>query len=351
MKIRSRAPLRLGLAGGGSDVPSYANIYGGCVLNATIALYVYCTLETADVTSFRAEDLQLTEHHDPRRPLSEAKLKLHHAAHRVFCERWPEIADASLSLSTFSEVPAGSGLGTSSTIVVTICDAYRSYFSLPLTEYDLAALAVHIEREYLGQAGGLQDQYAAAFGGINFIEFENGRVVVNPLRIRPDRSSELESHLVMFFTGVSRDSSKIITDQSASVGQGARKLEAMHALKKEAYAMKDALLRGDVPQMAKVLRRGWEAKKATSAAVSNSSIDDFYSTAIANGALAGKVSGAGGGGFMFFLVEPENRGRVCKALTGMGCMEFLVRFTESGVQAWVAADHDLVTGRRNLSAA
>jgi D-glycero-alpha-D-manno-heptose-7-phosphate kinase len=335
MKVRSRAPLRLGLAGGGSDVPSYANKYGGCVLNATVGLYVYCAVWTANETSFRSEDLRLSERHDPTVPLAKLKLQLHHAAHRVLCERFPVVASQNVGVSTFSEVPAGSGLGTSSTVVVAIVDAYRTYFSLPIDEYDLAALAVYIERGYLKQAGGLQDQYAATFGGINFIEFGSERVIVNPLRVRPEIVSEFESHLVMFFSGQSRDSSQIITDQSASVERGAVRLEAMHQVKAESYAMKDALLRGDIPEMANVLTRGWEAKKATSASVSNATINRIYDAAMANGALAGKVSGAGGGGFMFFVVEPENRARICDKLNSMGLVQFLVRFTEAGVQSWM----------------
>jgi D-glycero-alpha-D-manno-heptose-7-phosphate kinase len=326
----------LGLAGGGTDVPSYAHQFGGCVLNATIGLYVYCTVDAAEETSFRSEDLQYSEPHSPAQPLETLKLQLHHAAHRVFCERYPAVATQPVRVSTFSEVPAGSGLGTSSTIVVAIADAYRTFFSLPMGDYDLANLAVYIEREYLKQAGGLQDQYAAVFGGINFIEFEKSRVVVNPLRVRPEIASELESHLVMFFTGVSRDSSRIIADQSISVGQATSRLESMHRVKAEAYAMKDALLRGDIGEMALVLKRGWEAKKGTSASVSNAMINETYEAAMSCGALAGKVSGAGGGGFMFFVVEPENRARVCNKLTELGMTQFLVRFAEAGVQSWIS---------------
>lgn len=335
-KVRSRAPLRLGLAGGGSDVPSYANRYGGCVLSATIGLYVYCTMNVAIRTTFRSEDIQLTEHHDPKMSFDAVKLKLHHATHRVMNERFPETRDCEISVATFSEVPAGSGLGTSSTIVVALVEAYRAFFSLPLTEYDIANLAVYIERSYLGQAGGLQDQYAATFGGINFIEFGAERVIVNPLRIRPEISSELESYIVMFFTGVSRESSQIILDQSAAVSDDSRRLAAMHRVKGEGVAMKDALLRGSIADIADVLKRGWEAKKATSSFVSNRAMDSIYEAAIESGALAGKVSGAGGGGFMFFIVPPEDRASVCSRLKGMGMEQFLVRFAERGVQSWIA---------------
>ena len=335
-KVRTRAPLRLGLAGGGSDVPSYARKYSGCVLSATIGLYVYCTMTAAKETVFRSEDIQTVEYHDPQRPLASLILKLHHATHRVMNERFPVTRERPVCVSTFSEVPAGSGLGTSSTIVVALVESYRTFFSLPLSEYDIADLAVYIERSFLGQAGGLQDQYAATFGGINFIEFASDRVIVNPLRVRPELSSELESNIVMFFTGVSRESSKIITDQSASVEDDGRRLDAMHRVKKEAFAMKDALLRGNIAEMAEVLQRGWEAKKATSSFVSNGAMDQIYDAAIESGAVAGKVSGAGGGGFMFFMVPPESRAAVSLRLKDMGLVQFLVRFSESGVQSWPA---------------
>jgi D-glycero-alpha-D-manno-heptose-7-phosphate kinase len=296
---------------------------------------VYCTMTAAEETSFRSEDIHVVEHHDPQVPLDGVVLKLHHATHRVMNDRYSVTREQAVRVSTFSEVPAGSGLGTSSTIVVALVEAYRSFFSLPLSEYDIADLAIYVERTFLGQAGGLQDQYASTFGGINFIEFGTDRVVVNPLRIRPEFASELEANIVMFFTGVSRESSKIILEQSASVND-ARRLEAMHRVKEEAFAMKDALLRGNITGMAEVLQRGWEAKKATSSFISNSTMDGIYAAAMENGAMAGKVSGAGGGGFMFFMVPPESRAAVSQRLSGMGLTQYLVRFTERGVQSWSA---------------
>jgi len=220
--------------------------------------------------------------------------------------------------------------------VVALLEAFREVFTLPLGEYDLANLAYRIERNEIGLSGGRQDQYAATFGGFNFMEFHaNGHIIVNPLRIRHATLTELEASMVLYFTGVSRDSAAIIDEQAANVRQGdSQSIEAMHRLKGEALTMKDALLRGDVRRLGEILNRGWAAKKQTAQNISNVAIDRTYDLALAAGAYAGKVSGAGGGGFMMFLVDPVKREAVVRALQAQGGQVMPCHFTKHGSEAW-----------------
>jgi D-glycero-alpha-D-manno-heptose-7-phosphate kinase len=215
-------------------------------------------------------------------------------------------------------------------------EAFKEHLRLPLGEYDVARLAVDVERNELGFKGGLQDQYAATFGGVNFMEFgAGGRVIVNPLRIRSSTLAELEASLVLYFTGVSRESAAIIEDQSNLLNKKQQSsIDAMHDLKRDAHAMKEQLLLGDIRGLAEVLEHSWEAKKKTSARVSNPDLERTHDIALRNGAYAGKVSGAGGGGFMFFLVDPAKRPNVVRALAKGGGDVMTCHFTQSGASSW-----------------
>jgi D-glycero-alpha-D-manno-heptose-7-phosphate kinase len=214
-------------------------------------------------------------------------------------------------------------------------EAYRELLALPLGEYDVANLAYQIERIDVGQAGGRQDQYAATFGGINFIEFSGDQAIVNPLRIRRSTLMELEAMLVLYLTGISRDSAQIISEQSRSLRSGREaSLEAMHQIKRDAYVMKDALLHNDLRAFCATLGRSWEAKKRTAPGISNAEIDRVHALAIAAGACAGKVSGAGGGGFLFFVTDPERRPQLLQALAREPGVTVRCGFTEGGAQAW-----------------
>jgi D-glycero-alpha-D-manno-heptose-7-phosphate kinase len=209
---------------------------------------------------------------------------------------------------------------------------------LPLGIYDVAHLAFEIERVDLALAGGRQDQYAAAFGGVNFIEFlANGRVLVNPLRVARAFVSELESSLVICFTGVSRRSDRIIAEQQRRMTEGAAgSLTSLHQLKSDASEMKQALLRGEIRHMAEILNRSWLAKKRTAEGISTGTIEQLYAVAMEHGALAGKVSGAGGGGFLMFIVPPEHRIRLIQELNQADNRATAVHFTAQGAEAWVA---------------
>jgi len=218
---------------------------------------------------------------------------------------------------------------------VALVQLFSHALQAPLGEYEVAKLAFEIERVDLALAGGRQDQFAAAFGGFNFLEFGPGeKVVVNPLRIRSSILWELEESLVLVYTGASRQSSEIISNQMQAIATGGASLEAMHSLKAEAIAMKEALLFGRVKAMAEILARGWKAKKATASAVTNPLVERVFDGAMKAGALAGKVSGAGGGGFMMFLVDPKRRSNVISHLSEQSLTVSGARFTNDGCVSW-----------------
>jgi D-glycero-alpha-D-manno-heptose-7-phosphate kinase len=337
--VRARAPLRLGLAGGGTDVAPFCDIEGGVILNSTISWYAYATISPAPEGKviFRADDLDVEVEldADADMPLEEP-LMLHRGVWKHIVNNFNGGRPLSMKLTTASDVAAGSGLGSSSTLTVAIMEAFREYLGLPLGEYDVAQLAVQIERHELGFKGGLQDQYAATFGGVNFMEFGPGpRVIVNPLRVRSNVIAELEASLVLYFTGVSRESAAIIEDQSRLLSAKAEdSIDAMRMLKEDAFAMKERLLLGDVRGVADVLDRSWQAKKRTSSRVSSPLIDAVHETALRHGAYAGKVSGAGGGGFMMFLVDPGKRAKITRALADFGGQVMTCHLEEHGARAW-----------------
>ena len=339
MLIRARAPLRLGLAGGGTDVSPYCDVYGGCVLNATIDRYAYAIIKTIDKPQVRliATDQQEVCETPTLLPLQlDGKLNLHKAVYNHIFRHYNDGKPIAVELSTFCDAPIGSGLGSSSTLVVTMIRAFVELLNLPLDDYDVAKLAFKIERLDCDLQGGRQDQYSATFGGFNFIEFyETERTIVNPLRIKNWIICELEASLVLFFTGVSRESARIIADQSNNLKTDATNaLEAMHGIKREALVMKECLLRGEFEGLVNSLRLGWESKKRSSESVSNQHIEEIYDAAIAAGALAGKVSGAGGGGFMLFFVPTERRMNVIRALGRFDGQVSNCHFTKNGSQAW-----------------
>jgi len=337
-KVRARAPLRLGFGGGGTDVSPYADTFGGCVLNATIGLFAHCSVElrSDQKVRFVALDYGQEVEGDAGADISPSgSLALHKAAYRCIVRRYLDGACLPVTVMTASDAPAGSGLGSSSTLVVAMIEAYRELLALPLSEHDVAHLAYLIERVDVGQAGGRQDQYAAAFGGFNFIECSADATVVNPLRMRRSTLMELEAMLVLYRTGISRDSAQIITEQAASLRGGHEaSLQAMHQLKQDAYVMRDALLHNDLPAFSDALGRSWEAKKRTASGITNAEIDRIFEVAWDAGARSGKVSGAGGGGYLFFLADPDQRPRLLQALSRESGAVTQCCFTESGAQAW-----------------
>ena len=339
MIVRARAPLRLGLAGGGTDVSPYCDTFGGYVLNATIDRYAYAVIKTVDepIVRFVATDQQVEKCTAITEPLLlNGKLDLHKAVYNEMIQRYHAGQPIPLELSTFCDAPPGSGLGSSSTLVVVMIRAFAELLNLPLDDYTIAQLAFKVERIQCGLQGGRQDQYSATFGGFNFMEFyADDRAVINPLRIKNWIICELEASLVLFYMGVSRESARIIADQSNNVrSEVAESLEAMHGIKREAVVMKECLLRGDFAGIVDSMRQGWENKKRSAKTVSNPHIDGIYNAAIDAGALAGKISGAGGGGFMLFFVPTERRMDVIRSLNQLGGQVSNCHFTKYGTQAW-----------------
>lgn len=338
--VRARSPLRLGLAGGGTDLAAYCDQFGGVVLNATIDRFAYAHLKLRDDAQlhFDAYDLQQSERHDAALDLDiRSGLVLHRAVYRHIMNEFNGGQPLALTLSTSLDVPAGSGLGASSALVVALIEAFVVAMQLPLGPYDVAKLAYEIEREHIGLAGGKQDQYAAAFGGFNFIELLQGsqNVIVNPLRLRRDYLLEFESSLVICFSGQSRESADIIRQQVGGLERlDATALESMHAIKDGAVEMKQCLLSGDIRGTADLLHQSWLSKKKTAAGVTNQNVDRLLNVALQSGAWAGKVSGAGGGGFLMLLTHPELRHGIISALNAAGGQASAVKLTFEGAQGW-----------------
>jgi D-glycero-alpha-D-manno-heptose-7-phosphate kinase len=339
MIIRSKAPLRLGLAGGGTDIAAYYNLYGGHVLNATIDLYAYCSIHPTDNGRivFHAADIDAQEQFTSLSRLERSTLlSLHTGVYNRIVSDYLGGKPLSFEMTTFSDAPAGSGLGSSSTMVVAMVKAFTEWLNLPLGEYDIADLAYRIERIDLGLSGGKQDQYAATFGGFNFMEFfENEKVIVNPLRLKRWIRNELEISMILYYTGVSRESANIIDEQIEHTKQGNNKnIEGMHEMKRQAMIMKEALLKGDFASFSQCLLNGWEAKKNAAVSITNSFLNELYDYVMDNGAESAKISGAGGGGFMMIFCNPQKRIQLIKALKKKNGLVLTPSFTEIGTQAW-----------------
>ena len=339
MIIRARAPLRLGLAGGGTDVSPYCDRYGGLVLNATIDKYAYSTIVPArdGQVRFVATDRQEQWQGPAEAQLAlDGHLDLHKGVYNRIVRDFNQGEPLPLTLTTYTDAPPGSGLGSSSTLVVSMVKAFVEWLNLPLGEYDIARLAYEIERKDVGLSGGRQDQYAATFGGFNFMEFHaDERVVVNPLRIKNWIISELEASLLLYFSGISRESAHIIDEQKKNVASNrADAIAATHALKDEAIQMKEGLLKGDFDALVESMRSGWEAKKKLAKSITNPHIEHAYELAMEAGMRAGKISGAGGGGFMIMLVDPARRMEVKRALETIEGRIYTCHFTKYGTQGW-----------------
>jgi D-glycero-alpha-D-manno-heptose-7-phosphate kinase len=339
MIIRSKAPLRIGLAGGGSDVSPYSDLYGGAILNATINRYAYATIipTKRGKIVLRAEDKKESAEYDSVEVLPfDGKLDLLKGIYnRVVKDFMP--GALSFELITWVDAPPGSGLGSSSTLVTAVLGAFVEWLRLPLGEYDLAFLAYQIERIDLGYSGGKQDQYAATFGGFNFMEFyRDDKVIVNPLRIRSEVLNELAFNMVLYYTGTSRLSSLIIEKQQNSIRQQqTSSVEAMHKTKEMATRMKEALLKAELDQIGFLMHEGWQYKKQMAEGITNETIDAIYSSALRAGSLGGKISGAGGGGYMFFYCPSCTRYEVVKNLEKFGGIVTPFDFTKSGLNSWI----------------
>lgn len=338
MIVRSKAPLRLGLAGGGTDVSPYCDRFGGAILNATINLYAYASIEPTTENTIQIESIDrkvfVSYPSDFILP-KDSKLELIKAVYEKVVRKF-SLEPLSFKLSTYTDAPAGSGLGSSSTLVVAVLGAFTEWLKLPLGEYDIAQLAYEIERVDMKMAGGRQDQYSATFGGVNFMEFyKDDKVIVNPLKIKEQYLEELAHNLLLYYTETNRFSSDIIASQVKQVvTDNTIAIEATHQLKKQATLMKELLLKGEINEVGRILDFGWQNKKGLTQGITNEFIDKIYSTALANGATGGKISGAGGGGFMVFYCPGNSRYKVIESLQQFGGYEKKYSFTKEGLSTW-----------------
>lgn len=338
MIYRSKAPLRIGLAGGGTDVSPFSDLYGGAILNATISLYAHASIELLDTHQIILTAIDRQEEEivscTSELPLN-GKLDLLKGVYNRICKNY-ERPQCGFRLSTFVDAPAGSGLGTSSTLVVAVLGAFAEMLRLPLGEYDMAHLAYEIERKDLQLAGGKQDQYAATFGGVNYMEFyADDKVVVNPLRIKQQNLFELENNLLLYYTATSRDSGRIIEAQAKNVlNNQESSIAAMHHLKQQALMMKEALLKGRLNEIGEILDYGFQQKRKMAEGISNSLMEEIYESAKAAGATGGKISGAGGGGFMIFYCPGTTKYNVIKSLEKFGGFHRNYQFVEHGLTTW-----------------
>ncbi len=332
--FRARAPLRISLCGGGTDVSPYPEEHGGMVLSATINQYAYASLRPRRDSrlTLASLDYDMVARYDhPRRMKLDGNLDLIKAVVRAFKVR------RGADLWVHSDAPPGSGLGSSSTLVVALIGVMSGWLRRPMPDYDVAELAYRIERVDLGLAGGRQDQYASAFGGFNFIEFNADATVVNPLRIRADVLNELEYRLLLCYMGQTRQSAKIIERQTAAYRAGrADVVEALRRLKNETLEMKKALLLGKVDALGELLHEAWESKKRLDEGISNSHVDRLYRLARREGAIGGKMPGAGGGGYFLLLTRFDRKHRVAAVLEKHGGQVVPFQFERRGLVTWAS---------------
>lgn len=340
MIIRSKAPLRIGLAGGGTDVSPYSELYGGAILNMTISMYAHASIEPLEekkIILHAVDQQEIFEYDLQERLPIDGRLDLVKGVYNRMVHMFGAVPSG-FKITTHVDAPAGSGLGTSSTLVVAILGVFAEWMKIPFGDYDAAHLSYEIERLDLKMSGGKQDQYAATFGGVNFMEFyADDKVIVNPLRIRPEYLHELENNLLLFYTATSRNSANIIDNQTKNViDKKVQSIDAMHHLKEQAKMMKEALLMGRIDEIGKILDYGFQFKKQMASGITNNFIDEIYERALAAGASGGKISGAGGGGFMTFYCPGTRRYDVMAALEKFGGRFHDYRIVEQGLFSWSA---------------
>lgn len=336
MLIRARAPLRISFAGGGTDVWPYYEHKSGAVLSATINRYAFANITPRqdNVVAVRSLDYDLTVRFELDQPMAyDGQLDLAKGVINHFRNTGSMTAGADVDLH--NDAPPGSGLGSSSALTVALIQAIAEHLRVPMDRYSLAETAYTVERIEVGIKGGRQDQFACAFGGINFIEFTKDATLVNPLRIKPELIAELEYSLLFAYIGGAHLSSQIIDRQMQNYQSGAaERVAAFDALRDLAYETKNALLLGKLGRFGELLDAAWQQKRRLTDEISNPRIDEIYEQARKAGALGGKLSGAGGGGFMFFFCEPRRRFHVQQRLTNMGAEITNFSFTNEGVISW-----------------
>jgi D-glycero-alpha-D-manno-heptose-7-phosphate kinase len=330
-----RSPVRISFGGGGTDLPAYYEQFGGAVLNAAINKYFYTILgrRSDECIQIISSDLRVCE---SWRGLSAMEIEGSGLEIPVAALKYLG-REMYVDLFLASEIPPGTGLGSSASVCVNVVKTLSSYLHLPLSKQELAETAFHIARHVMRRHVGKQDEYAASFGGINFIEFlPNGNTRVQATGLGPATLAELQNNLLLFFTGAAHHSWGILEEQEKSTESNRqRPVRALHEIKELAYRMRDALCAGDLHGFASMLHSSWLAKRQVSPRISNSRIDALYDLAISNGALGGKITGAGGGGFLLLFCEPARQAEVRLALISRGLKEMTFNFDFQGAQVLV----------------
>ena len=332
MEVRARAPLRVSYAGGGTDVPPYPAQMGGVVLSCTIKSYAYCSISPRDdgTITVAQENQGLKASYDH---LSELERGGEIEFVKAVASRFALDSGFDATLR-YDELP-GTGLGSSSALCVSLVGAFREWKGNSMTNYDIANLAYEVERKDVGIPGGMQDQYASAFGGFNLIEFKRDATIVNPLRIRPEILHEMEYNSLLCFTGSTRRSGGILKRQIESYeNKNPRVLDSLEKMKTLTLQMKDLLLVGNLTDFAKLLNSEWELKKNLDQAISTEDTDRLLLASREAGALGGKLLGAGGGGFLLLYCKPGKLVKVQNAIEALGARTFPIRFDKDGLQTW-----------------
>ncbi|NVJ47602.1 MAG: hypothetical protein HWE07_10760 [Cytophagia bacterium] len=334
----AKAPLRLGLAGGGTDVSPYCDLFGGVVTNAAINIYATACISLGKKNHivFNSINEKLTESWKMGEPIDPSgQLRLLKATYVYLLNKY-EFDEQPIEVVLNSEVSVGSGLGSSSTCTVVLVSVFNQFFDLGMPKDEIASSAFLIERGLLNIVGGKQDQYSAVFGGINLMEFhKDGTVSVEPLQLTESSLHQLEERLILYSTNNSRISSEIIEEQIRNVKEEkCQPIRAMHQLKAFAYEIKESLESGDVDKVGDILRESWIAKKEMASGISNEMIQNIIELAMDSGAIGGKVSGAGGGGFMFFYCPESAKQALIESLNKLGGSVVSFQFESEGVQTW-----------------
>ena len=330
-----RSPVRISFGGGGTDLPSYYERFGGAVLSTAINKYFYTVLQKRNDGKIQviSSDLRVVETWQDI-----SRMSVQGSALEIPLSVLKQIGcDVSVDLFLASEIPPGTGLGSSASVCVNVLKTLSAYLHIPMSRYELADKAFHIARGVLEKPVGKQDEYASAFGGLNYISFHSdGKVTVEPVELDPGLLRELQARLMLFFTGASRDSWTILKEQEqSSVREHSPAVESLHQIRALADRMRAALVDADLDEFGRLLHEGWEAKKRVSNKISTSHIDDMYAAARTNGALGGKITGAGGGGFLLLFCAAENQQAVRNAITALGGRQMQFEFDFNGAQVVV----------------
>tara|TARA_B100000242_G_scaffold240671_1_gene180723 strand:+ start:14958 stop:15959 length:1002 start_codon:yes stop_codon:yes gene_type:complete len=330
--IISKSPFRIAFAGGGTDIDEFSNLEGGEVINATINLGCYTFIESSSEIKFKSQDLNISEKYN----LPEQKLKLHSATYKKMMNLYNNGAEEKLSVTTYSEVPPGSGVGASSSMVVSMVSCIAKYLDVELDSHKIAEIAYEIERIDCGLSGGKQDQYSASFGGFNNIKFyKDGKVSVEELKIDDKDLIELQSNIILFYTGQSRASEKIIDTQKKSiVTKKEITLESLLSIKELVLPMRKALEKLDIKEINNIFNQSWKHKKLTSSLITNDEINSLIEKLLDIGVESAKISGAGGGGFMVILVKPSKRKEVTDYLRNKEGVVYNINFVKEGAYSW-----------------